>query len=192
MNRALKRIAKELSKLGDVLGVILYGSLARGEATLRSDIDLLILVINRKAITKVEEEVIRIEKLTGKTIQPTIRVLDTFKKTDSGLIQNIFQEGKILYLKEPMELSSSLLLEQKPCLIYTFKMNNLSQNIKAKFNNDFYRRTKGKYHYEGLLKEIGGMKLSPGCVFVPYAEKQKIEKFFKKFKIIFNSLKIWK
>lgn len=192
MNKILKRIVKGLSKIDDILGIILYGSLARGEATSRSDIDLLVLITEKKVTIKVEEEVIRLEKEIGRTIQPTIRVLKQLEKTDSGLIQNIFQEGKILYLREPVGISSSLLLEKKPYSIYTFKIGNLSQNKKAKFNNDLYRRTKGKYNYEGLLKQAGGEKLSSGCILVPYAKTQRIEKFFRKFKIKFTSFKILK
>ena len=187
MNRALKKIVRELSGIEDIRAVILYGSFARNEATSRSDIDLFILTQKLA-----EDKIIGLEQQLGRNIQPTIRTLKELKKTDSGLLQNIFQEGKILYLKEPADISSSMLLTQKPQLIYSFQISNLNQNEKAKFNNEFYSRTKGKYSYKGLLKEIGGQKLAPGCVFVPHTERQKIEKFFKKFKIKFDLLRVWK
>ena len=192
MNRALKKIVRELSGIEDIRAVILYGSFARNEATSRSDIDLFILTGERKTQKLAEDKIIGLEQQLGRNIQPTIRKLKELKKTDSGLLQNIFQEGKILYLKEPADISSSMLLTQKPQLIYSFQISNLNQNEKAKFNNEFYSRTKGKYSYKGLLKEIGGQKLAPGCVFVPHTERQKIEKFFKKFKIKFDLLRVWK
>lgn len=192
MNRILKKIVKKISKIEDVRAVILYGSFARKEATSRSDIDLFILTTEKRTTREVEEKIINLESEIGKNIQPTIRTLKELEKTDSGLLQNVFQEGKILYLKEPAEVPSALLLAQKPQVIYSFQISNLDQNEKARFNNDFYGRVKGKYSYKGLLKEIGGQKLSPGCVLVPHAEKQKIEKFFKKFKVQFNQLKVWK
>ncbi len=40
----LKRFAEELGERKEVLGVVLFGSLARGEATIASDADLLILL----------------------------------------------------------------------------------------------------------------------------------------------------
>lgn len=46
-----------------------------------------------------------------------------------------------------------------------------------------YEQTMKGYKYRGLLQEIGGQKLSPGCVLVPHAKKQKIEKFFRQFKL---------
>ncbi|MBU4128772.1 hypothetical protein KJ582_01475 [bacterium] len=114
------------------------------------------------------------------------------QKTDTGLLQNVFQEGKILYLKEPAEIPSAVLLQQKPCLIYSFQISGLSQKEKAKFNRHLYEQKRKGYRYKGLLREIGGQKLSAGCVMVPYMQKEKIEKFFKKFRVKFEQQKVWK
>jgi len=192
MNRVLKKIVKGLLPIEDIKAVILYGSFARKEATLRSDIDLFILTTEKKTEKEIEDKIIRIESETGRNIQPTIRTLKELEKTDSGLLQNIFQEGKVLYLKEPTDIPSSMLLEQKPQLIYSFQLSNLNQNEKAKFNNEFYGRKKEKYSYKGFLQEIGGQKLSSGCIMIPYEQRERIEKFFKKFKVKFEQLKVWK
>ncbi len=192
MKRILKKIVKGLMAVEDIRAVILYGSFARKEATSRSDIDLFILTMEKKTEKEIEDKIIRIESEVGRNIQPTIRTLKELEKTDSGLLQNIFQEGRILYLKEPTDIPSSMLLEQKPQFIYSFQLNNLNQNEKAKFNNKFYGRRKEKYIYKGLLQEIGGQKLSSGCIMIPYMQKETIEKFFKKFKVKFEQLKVWK
>jgi len=192
MNRVLKKIVKGLLPIEDIRAIILYGSFARKEATSRSDIDLFILTTEKKTEKEVEDKIIRIESEAERNIQPTIRTLKELEKTDSGLLQNIFREGKVLYLKEPTDIPSSMLLDQKPQIIYSFQLSNLNQNEKAKFNNEFYGRKKGKYSYKGLLQEIGGQKLSAGCVMIPYEQKEKIEKFFKKFKVKFEQLKVWK
>ena len=192
MNRILKKIVKGLLPIEDIRAVILYGSFARKEATSRSDIDLFILTTEKKTEKEIEDKIIRIESEIGRNIQPTIRTLKELEKTDSGLLQNIFQEGKVLYLKEPTDIPSSMLLEQKPQLIYSFQLSNLNQNEKAKFNNEFYGRKKEKYSYEGFLQEIGGQKLSAGCVMIPYEQRERIEKFFKKFKVKFEQLRVWK
>lgn len=192
MNRLLKKIVKELLPIEDIRAVILYGSFARKEATSRSDIDLFILTAEKKTEKEIEDKIIKIESEIGRNIQPTIRTLKELEKTDSGLLQNIFQEGKVLYLKELTNIPSLMLLEQKPQLIYSFQLSNLNQNEKAKFNNEFYGRKKEKYSYKGTLQEIGGQKLSAGCVMVPHMQKEAIEKFFRKFKVKFEQLKVWK
>jgi len=192
MKRILKKIAKKFSKVEDVKSVILYGSLARGEFTSRSDIDLFILTTKDKTQIEILDKVIEFEPEIGRNIQPTIRTIAELQKTDTGLLQNIFQEGKILYLKEPYDIPSAILLQQKPYLIYSFQISSLLQKDKARFNRQLYEQKRKGYKYKGLLQEIGGQKLSAGCVMIPYVQKQKIEKFFKKFKVGFEQLKVWK
>jgi len=192
MKRILKKIAKELSRIEDVKAVILYGSLARGEFTSRSDIDLFILTTDDNTQKEVEDKVIELESEIGRNIQPTIRTITELQKTDTGLLQNIFQEGKILYLKEPSDIPSAILLQQKPFLIYSFQISSLPQKDKARFNRQLYEQTKKDYKYKGLLQEIGGQKLSSGCIMIPHMQKETIEKFFRKFKVKFEQLKVWK
>jgi len=192
MKRILKKIAKELSKIEDVKVIILYGSLARGEFTSRSDVDLLILTTEYNTQKEIHDKVIELESEIGRNIQPTIRTLAELQKTDTGLLQNIFQEGKILYLREPSDIPSAILLQQKPYLIYSFQISSLLQKEKARFNRQLYEQIRKGYNYKGLLQEIGGQKLSAGCVMMPYEQKEKIEKFFKKFKVKFEQLKVWK
>jgi len=96
MKRILKKIAKELSKTKDVKAVILYGSLARGEFTSRSDVDLFILTTEDKTQKEIYDKIIELESEIGRNIQPTVRTITELQRTDTGLLQNIFQEGKIL------------------------------------------------------------------------------------------------
>ena len=192
MKRILKKIAKELCKIEDVKAIILYGSLARGEFTSRSDIDLFILTTKDKTQKEIHDKIIELESEIGRNIQPTIRTITELPKTDTGLLQNIFQEGKILYLREPSDIPSAILLQQKPYLIYSFQISSLAQKDKVRFNRQLYEQIKKGYKYKGLLQEIGGQKISAGCVMIPYEQKEKIEKFFKKFKVKFEQLKVWK
>ncbi len=192
MNRIVKKITEKLSIIKDIKAIILYGSLARKEFTSRSDIDLFILTTNKSKLKELHDRIIGLEKEIGRNIQPTIRTIKELQKTDTGLLQNIFQEGKLLYLKESTEIPSAILLEQKPYLIYSFQLNNLHQKKKAKFNSKFYGRIKNKYKYAGFLSEIGGQKVSSGCIIIPYSKKSKIEKFFKKSRIKFRQIKVWK
>lgn len=190
--RILKKIVKELSVVEDIKAIILYGSFARGEDTSRSDIDLFIITTENKTRTKVQDKIIELESEIDRTIQPTIRTIDELQKTDTGLLQNIFQEGRVLYLREPQDIPSAVLLQQKPYLIYSFQISRLSQKEKARFNRQLYAQTRKKYKYKGFLQELGGQKLSPGCIIIPHTEKTKIEKFFRKFKVEFEQLKVWK
>lgn len=192
MQQILKKITKDLSEIPDLKLVVLYGSYARGENTSRSDIDLFILTTKIKTQEEIQNKVIGLESEVGRNIQPTIRTISELQKTDSGLLQNIFKEGKVLYLREPAEIPSTLLLQQKPYIIYSFRISKLSQRDKVRFNRSLYEQKRKGYKYKGLLNELGGKKLSSGCVMVPNNQKEKIEKFFKKLNVKFEQLKVWK
>jgi len=192
MQQILKKITTDLSEIPDLKLVVLYGSYARGENTSRSDIDLFILTTKIKTQEEIQNKVIGLESEVGRNIQPTIRTISELQKTDSGLLQNIFKEGKVLYLREPAEIPSTLLLQQKPYIIYSFRISKLSQRDKVRFNRSLYEQKRKGYKYKGLLNELGGKKLSSGCVMVPNNQKEKIEKFFKKLNVKFEQLKVWK
>jgi len=142
LKRIFKRIVKELSVISDIKLIILYGSFARGDYGPKSDIDLLIITTKPKSLNEIQNKIIGIEEKIGKGIQPIIRTEKELKKTDIGLVQNLLQEGKLLYLKEPFEISASEITKQKPYVIYTFQLNSLNQKTKAKFNRELYTRTK--------------------------------------------------
>ena len=191
MQKMFREIAKELSSIAEVRLVILYGSYARGDFGPKSDVDLFILASKGGAAEKIQDAIIRIEERIGKSIQPAIRTGEEFRKTDSGLLQNILREGKILFLRDFLEIPAVQLLKQKPYAVYTFQLNSLTQKSKAKFNREFYSRTKEKYEYKGLLHQLSGEKLASGCVFIPFAKKAELEKFFKKNKISYASKNVW-
>lgn len=191
VKQVLKKIADTLSEVKEIKVIILYGSLARGEFASRSDTDLLI-VTSREAKDKIEEKVIELENQIHRSIQPTIRTEKQLKTTDSGLLQNIFQEGRVLFLREYLDFPVSFLLEQKPFVIYKFDISNLKQSRKAKFNRELYGYRDKKYAYEGLTHRVNASKLSSGCIIVPFGNKRKVEEFFRKKRIKFEEIRVWK
>jgi predicted nucleotidyltransferase len=191
LQRIFKHISKELSSISEIRLVILYGSYARGDFGPKSDVDLFILMTQSGAIDKIHNAIISIEEKIGKSIQPTIRTGEEFRKTDSGLLQNLLREGKLLFLRDFIEISAVTLLKQKPFIVYSFKINSLSQKNKAKFNREFYARTKKQYEYRGLLQKLGGEKLASGCIVIPFRAKNEMEKIFKKYKIKYEAKNIW-
>ena len=191
LKKIYRLIAHELSAIGEIKLIILYGSYARGDFGPKSDIDLFILVSKNDVLENIQNAIIRIEEKIGKSIQPTVRTEEEFKNTDSGLLQNLLTEGKLLFLRNFYKISAVELLKKKPFIIYSFRINLLSQKKKAKFNRELYSRAKKKYAYQGLLQRLGGEKLASGCILIPFRERNLLEKFFKKYKIEFESKNIW-
>lgn len=190
-NRSLfRKIVTAFSGVEDLKAIILYGSFAREDYGPRSDIDLMFITKKKETTEEIQDIIISLE--LGRSIQPMIRTEKELSETDSGLLQNLFLEGKILFLREPFDFDVSLLLHLKPYLVYTFDLGNLNQNTKAKFNRAFYARRTANYNYPGVLTELEGEKLASGCVLVPFSEKRAIEKFLNSYKVKFNAVRVWK
>ena len=185
-----RKIVKKLSPIKDLKAIILYGSFAREDYGPRSDIDLMLITSKREAIEEIQNSVISLE--LSRNIQPVIRTEKELAETDSGLLQNLFLEGKILFLREPLDVDVSKLLNLKPFLVYTFDLANLDQKSKAKFNREFYPRVRGNYNYPGLLTNLKGERLGSGCVMIPFSNKKALEKLLGSYKIIFNFKRMWK
>jgi len=185
-----RKIVTKLSPIKDLKAIILYGSFAREDYGPRSDIDLMLITSKKEAIEEIQNTIISLE--LSRNIQPVIRTEKELTETDSGLLQNLFLEGKVLFLREPLDIDVASLLHLRPFLLYTFDLGNLDQNIKAKFNRKFYSRKRENYNYPGILKNLGGEKLGSGCVMIPFSEKKALEKFFRSHKVKFNSRRMWK
>lgn len=183
--REIELLVEELSGISSVRLIVLYGSWAKGEATRKSDIDLFIIA------GKIDRE--RIEDIVSKgdfRVQPVIRSLSELRTMDSGLLANILKDGKILYVKN-FELDVSKILKQKPAVIYTFKLNNLNQQTKRKFNSALYGTKIKKYTYPGLLGYAGGIQLGRGCILVPENRRRKIESLLDSYKIRYEKINVW-
>jgi predicted nucleotidyltransferase len=170
--------------------VILYGSFARGDFGPKSDLDVFIITGRTGARNSILETLAELD--LDKRIQPTVRSEAELRKTDIGLLQSILEEGKVIYLRGPMEIPVKTRLSARPFYIFTFELSGLDQKTKARFNREMYETSKGTYTYGGLLRGIAGEKLSRGCVIIPATGRAKLLRFFKKYKVAPQEIKVWK
>ena len=190
LKQNLRKVIKALAPVHGVRAVVLYGSFARGDYGPKSDLDLFIITDRPERREAILEALAELE--LDRRIQPTVRSDTELKATDSGLLQNVFEEGKLVYLREPLDLPAEKLLRLKPHSIFTFGMTGLDQRMKARFNREMYERTTGKYKYSGLLGEMGGQRLSSGCVMVPLAARGALVRLFKRSRIEFKEIVVWR
>jgi len=188
--RNLKKLVKCLTPIAGVKTVILYGSFARGDFGPKSDLDLFIITDKAGARNAVLRALAELE--LDRRIQPTVRTEQELRKTDTGLLQNVFDDGKVIYLREPMEIPVKALLGLKPFSIFIFELTHLDQKTKARFNREMYDRSRGRYKYDGLLGEIGGRRLSRGCVLVSTSAKARLLRFFKKYSVRVQEIEVWR
>lgn len=107
----IKRTLTRGSARSRILSLVLFGSRARGQVNLHSDLDLLIIVPDKKGMKAIEPAIDRLRTALARKfnipLSPYIQTLTEIKSKHAGklpLRQNILKEGKLLYGKTLKEL----------------------------------------------------------------------------------------
>lgn len=105
LREVAKELAREVSKLKAVQSCILYGSVARGAATLESDVDVLILA--KRSTKALEAQITKIASdvshRTGCSIVPTVlsdSKFDDMAKTKHEFAAAVKKEGIVLFRRD--------------------------------------------------------------------------------------------
>lgn len=181
-------------KLGSISEIILFGSVARGEAGRESDIDLFFSLEgnqNEKEIKKIiDDELKRFYKskisqiwiLKGikNQINANVGRLDEWKLKRSMISDGICLYGK--YKEIPENLKDFVLFNIEP-------IKNVAK--RNKIIREIFGRQEKNYSKKGLLTEFGGKKISPSSFIVPKEHANKIISFLKKEKINYWFFELW-
>jgi len=188
---ALSFVSFVLPKI-EVSEIILFGSVAREEATKESDIDLFFNVKDEEAKTKsiVGEELKKFYKSKAneiwslKEIKNPIRYevgnLDKWK-----LKRSIISEGITLYggYKELPAKTSGFMHFAIPPIKNIAKRNKIIRKL--------FGRIEKKHKTEGIVKLLGGKKLSSASFLAPKEKANEIIKILNSEKIDFSFFEFW-
>lgn len=175
--------------------IILFGSVARGEETKESDIDLFIETDEKltKQLNETRDEFYesaktkKYWKLLG--INNQINIAAGNIKTWGDLQRSIIADGIVLYGRycgKP-ETEQQYLLIIKPG-------KDRNKNISVWREIYGYTQTVGKKKYEkkGLIKEYEGKKLAKGVFTIPARHAQKMIHYLRKNHFVVQIQPIWK
>jgi len=159
----LKKLTDAISGIEGVLGVILFGSRARGDYDASSDYDLLVIFEDDSSMWRNRPRLFATVSKLGLFTQVLTRTIkELAQKTEPSFLQNIREQGKILYARYPLDLPAAN-VEVTPGVVITFSMRKLNQ--KAKLAIEY--RLMGRRGHEGLLQKINAIRIGRGAVLVP-------------------------
>lgn len=161
--------------------ILLFGSVARGEAKKESDIDLCIVLSKKDKKTErfVSEALLQLENRYKVNIQ-CIVTDKSFGKINRQFLDMILREGIVIHGKLP-EISLQK-LDLEPYSLVRYNLSSLPQAEKMKVKRALFGKvTKKEYKSKiymskkkGLLMECGGIRTGIASLLIPSKYARKI------------------
>ena len=193
---------KQVSNISKIYAIFLFGSVAKGEADGRSDVDFLIVLDTKQDPNRLNErnEVSKIaldlEKKFNKNIQLVFSNIK-FEGLDGHFVEETLREGIILYGRAP------IITEEKlgflPYIIIYYRLTNLNKSDKMKVKRALYgyktkRRYKGKLYtseMNGLVRKLDGKRTGIASILLPYRNSKTVLDTLENFGVKINKTIVW-
>lgn len=191
----LKDIKKTFKQNKDVKTVIVFGSVARGEAKEDSDLDLCI-ICPKSLKKKISNLLLNFEKNYNRNIS-VIFTDENFTDLDRNYIETIIKEGKVLKGKMPEVSLNRLALE--PYEVLQYELVSLSQTEKMRIKRLLYgftskKRYKGKIYESkksGLVKKNGGMRIGKASIMIPEKCASEFKRILRQYGVKLRTYTVW-
>jgi len=183
---AIEDIKAAFSEFNEVLAVILYGSVARGDFSRRhSDLDLFVIV--KKVDNKIKK---RIEgRISSICLKHAVRAHLEFQNEiitdeDQSMLRKMIEEGKVIY-SSGILIFDNKQLGLKQFIVYSFSTKN-SLFSKALHGKKAWYFNKGKKivkEYPGIIDNSAIISAGKGGLLVSKVRQADIEGMFERFKV---------
>ena len=157
----LNKIVSSVSKIQSVVGIVLFGSQARGDYDEFSDYDLLVLFENKPLMWENWDELFQVVGSLNINLHAIPETLEELKNANPVFLDELFRYGKVLFAKMPLEVYLQP-LNLKSFSLITYDMRNV--NYADKMKASYFLYSKGG---AGAVAKAGGTKISDGCIIVP-------------------------
>lgn len=187
----------------DVANIFVFGSVAKGTADNRSDIDLLVIFdtesedIDRlEAKNRISELALSLEREYERALQ-IIFSNKRLNGLERYFIEKVFNEGILLYSKSPRIAIKGLEMESYGLFLYQVNNLDIKERLKVKrvlFGYKTSKKVKGRVYRtekEGLVAEVGGCRLNSGTIVIPKKNTKRIEEALKEFRVKYKIVDIW-
>jgi predicted nucleotidyltransferase len=198
-NESLKKdILKSLGTVGQIMAIVIFGSVARREDTAESDIDICVVVKEKTHVLNalISNCFLNLEKRYDRNIQLII-CDEKFGGIERQFLETILREGEVLCGSIPPIPIQKLQLE--PYSIIRYDMKNKSQADKMRISRLLYgkntrKRYKGKDYLSqkrGLLTKLKGMRAGRSSILLPERESWILEQKLTDLDVRYKKICAW-
>jgi predicted nucleotidyltransferase len=185
-------VAYLIDQFGEsIRGVYLFGSVARGEATKESDIDIFVDAI--KDQSAINNAVDRFEATTAAKASRATGVKNPIRALAGDLRSNEFSDMRLSIAADGITLYGKALPTEKgrqPYLLIWFTAPQ-KQKIKVAFLRKIYGRTEKGKRYPGVVQKLAGFKAGSGTAVIPIRHKAEFLTELKRAKVKYSVKNIW-
>lgn len=179
IEEAVVALKKKLYGVKEVFAVILYGSVARGDYSIRhSDIDILVVLDDMKVKNNVDRMINDIDIKYRVNVHPEYQSKD-IKHEDRTLLCKMFEEGKIIFSKGFWFMGKDE-LGLKAFRLYKFDTINVSKVNRVILSRALHGRDK---KYKGVIDDISVIYTGKGGLLVRKDKFKDIEALFERLNV---------
>lgn len=169
----------------DVVAVVLFGSVARGEATEASDIDLLVLPRNARGERRVMAQIRAIEESRAVKFSSVVSRSPRLVDLERQFVESIVRQG--IVLAGQMPLLSPWDLDLEPVRLLGLNLAGMDQPSKVRLERVLFgystHRRRGTKTYssssKGLVSGWGGRRMGRAIVVVPEPAVPELERVLR-------------
>lgn len=189
--KALFKFGTEAGELPDVRVVTLYGSVARGEATTGSDIDVAVMYDEKN-----EDTMRKVEELAPPRVHVT-HITPRDLESNISLAGALSGEGLLLFGKPVVLRAEGLNL--KPKIIITYDTSELDVNTRNKLNHALYGRISKVKHgeksyvskYEGVASRPGVEKIGKAVLLIAREKASTVKRTLETHGAKWKEIPVW-
>ncbi len=186
-------LLSNLKSKNNIARIVLYGSVAKGEATRESDVDIFVEV-GRKT-RKFEREIKQIEEsfyssreaslFRAKSVENRFSIKYGRLKDWKDIYRGIASTGIVLYGPyEARELPSGT---EHSVIVYWEKIGK----NRGSFLNKIYGFKAKNKRYPGILLRFGGRRIGKSCLMLPVQYKNEVFKLLREHEVKAKTLEVF-
>lgn len=191
MDKEALEFTDKIKDLKGVLSVVLFGSVARGEATAQSDVDLVVIYTEKHPKT-----VKRINSLAPEHFQVLHFTLEELEEepTMAGALSG---EGILLYGKpvtislDEGDLKSQMLIAYDTSQIPRNSRSTLYRTLYGGNSTYLKGGVRKKKHYPGIMDHIPAQKVAKAVILVDRHNAPEIIKTLERFQARWKEIPVW-